>query len=83
MLVSRGELEEERPLVRVVIEDRAAGEADLLLEQRDCRAFVAMPGERPTRALQDLLPAGLQVLFGDLGHPLTLQNRTYVLYYWL
>ena len=79
MLVADGKLEEERPLVGEVVEDRATGEADLLLEPRNRGALVAVAGEGPAGALQDLLPAGLEMLFGDLRHGLTLQNRTYVL----
>src|SRR5436189_2679150 len=80
VLVLRRELEEERPLVGEVVEDRAPREADLLLEPGHRCALVAVAGERPAGALQDLLPAGLEMLVGDLRHRLTLQNRTYVLY---
>src|SRR5512133_3992349 len=79
VLVARRELEEEGPLVGEVVEDRASGEADLLLQESDGGALVAVLGEGPARAFEDLLAAGLQMGLGDLGHALTLQNRTYVL----
>src|SRR5689334_21765687 len=50
--VAPDEGEKERPLVGEVVEDRAAGEADLLLELRDRRTLVAVPGERPTGAVE-------------------------------
>src|SRR3954470_24997921 len=80
VLVTRGELEEERPLIREVVEDRAAREADLLLQPRNRRSLVAVARKRPPRPRENLLPAGLEVLFGDLRHSRTLQNRTSVLY---
>ena len=80
VLVTRRELEEERPLVREVVEDRAAREADLLLQPRDRRPLVAVARKRAAGPVENLLPAGLEMLFGDLRHPRTLQNRTSVLY---
>src|SRR5512133_246117 len=79
VLVARREFEEQRPLVREVVEDRAAREPDLLLQASDRGAVVAVAGERAARPVQDLLPPGLEMLCRDLRHGLTLQNRTYVL----
>src|SRR4029077_2903616 len=49
---------------------------------RDRRSLVAVARKRAAGPVENLLPAGLEMLFGDLRHPCTLQNRTYVLYYW-
>src|SRR5262245_4725571 len=77
--VALDEREEERPLVGVVVEDRAAREADLLLEPGHGGAVVAVAGECASGAVQDLLAARLEMGFGDLRHASTLQNRTSVL----
>src|SRR5262249_54002998 len=69
-LVLGREGDEELELVGVVVEDRAAREADLVLEPADGRALVAVPGERPPGAREDLLAAGLKVLFGAFRHGL-------------
>ena len=74
-----GELQEDRLLVREVVEDRAAREAGDLLEDRDGRSLVAVAREGLLGALQDLGAAALLVLVGDLRHIRTLQNRTDVL----
>src|SRR6266508_3465278 len=79
MLVAGGELEEDRPLVREVVEDCAPGQADLVFQPGYGRALVAVAGKRPPGALQDLFSARLEMLWGDLRHGPTLQNRTYVL----
>src|SRR6266545_4192104 len=78
-LVELGERPEELPLRREVVEDRAPREADLLLEPRDGRALVAPAGEAAAGAVEDLLPAGLEMGGTDLRHDSTLQNRTDVL----
>ena len=75
------QLDEEGVLAREVVEDRAAREADLLLQPRDGRALVAVLREAAAGAIEDLLAAALLVLCGDLRHIRTLQNRTDVLYY--
>ena len=49
-----GEREEQRLLVAEVVEDRAARQAGLGLEHLDGRALVAVPGERPPGAVEDL-----------------------------
>ena len=74
-----GELQEDRLLVREVVEDRAPGEARDLLEHRDGRSLVPVAREGLPGALQDLGAAALLVLVGDLRHIRTLQNRTDVL----
>ena len=73
------ELQEDRLLVREVVEDRPPGEARDLLEDRDGRPLVAVAGEGTLRGFQDLGAAALLVGVGDLRHAHTLQNRTDVL----
>src|SRR5581483_9217103 len=73
------ERDEEVELRGEVVEDRPAREADLRLEPGDRRAFVAEARERAAGAVEDLVPARLQMLLAHLRHPRTLQNRTDVL----
>ena len=73
------ELQEDRLLVREVVEDRAAREAGYLFEQGDGRPLVPVARERLLGALQDLGAAALLVGVRDLRHAHTLQNRTDVL----
>ena len=73
------ELEEDRLLVREVVEDRAPGEAGHLLESGHRRPLVPVARERLLGALQDLAAALLLVGLGDFRHTRTLQNRTDVL----
>ena len=73
------ELEEDRLLVREVVEDRAPGEAGHLLEGGHRCPLVPVARERLLGALQDLATALLLVGLGDLRHTRTLQNRTDVL----
>src|SRR5205085_9877654 len=60
-LVAGRELPEELPLRREVVEDRAAGEADLLLEPGDGRPLEAPACEAAAGAVEDLRPAGLEM----------------------
>jgi hypothetical protein len=62
-----------------VMEDRAAREAGLLLEPAHGRPVVAVLGECPAGALEDLGLAGVEMGLAHLGHIPTLQNRTDVL----
>src|SRR5204863_403131 len=64
--LAEGELEEQVVLVVEVVEDRAVGEADLLLEAGNGRSVEAPFGEGPLRPGQDLVPAGVHVLRGSL-----------------
>ena len=75
-----GEREEHRLLVAEVVEDRAARQAGLGLEHLDGGALVAVTGERPPGALEDLTATGGELLLGDLRHVRTVpSNRTSVL----
>ena len=74
------ELEEDRFLVREVVEDRTAGEPRRLLEASDGRALVAVAREAGSGRVENLAAPALLVLGRDLRHAGTLQNRTDVLY---
>ena len=63
-----GDGEEERVLVAEVVEDRAPGEAGLLLQPADGGALVAVPGEAGPRAGEDLLPARVELVLAYPGH---------------
>ena len=75
-----GELDEEVLLRAEVVEDRATGEADLLLEACDGRALVAVLGEAAASAGQDLLPPLGPALLGDLRHALALYKTVRTFY---
>src|SRR6266545_7367194 len=51
VLVASGELEEDRPLVREVVEDGAPGQADLVFQPGYRRALIAIAGKRPPGSL--------------------------------
>src|SRR5205814_3145080 len=70
LLVLLREREEEVELARVVVEDGAAREPDLVLEPHDGRALVAEFRERAARAVEDLPAASLHVLLRSLRHGL-------------
>src|SRR5439155_19700934 len=78
VVVVRRQLEEEILLGGEPVEDRAAGEPDLLLEPDHRRALVAVTPETPARAGQDVLPSSRFLFFRDLGHVRTYKTvRTY------
>ena len=66
--VPHRQLGEEILLGGEVVEDRAAREADRLLQPRDRRALVAVLRERTAGAGEDLLAAFSPALVGDLRH---------------
>ena len=63
-----GEREEQRVLVAEVVEDRAPGQADGLLEPAHGGALVAVRGEAGARAVEDLLPSRREPVRADAGH---------------
>lgn len=73
-----GQGEEQRVLVRKVVEDRPSGQPDLRLEQADGRAFVAMPREGATRPIEDAAAGLLEAICGHTRHPAIMQTvRSY------
>jgi hypothetical protein len=75
IVVTRCQLEEEVRLGGEPVEDRAAREADLLLQARNRRALVAVPGEAPSRAREDALAALLLRLLRELRHRLNFTKQ--------
>jgi hypothetical protein len=63
-----GEGEEERFLVAEVVEDRAPGQADDLLEPTHGGTLVAVRREAGARAVEDLLPSRREPVRADAGH---------------
>ena len=65
-----GQLEEQRVLVPEVVEDRAARQPDGLFEPPHGRLVVAVLGEAPPGAVEDLAATRRQMVVGDPGSEL-------------
>ena len=73
-----GKRQEQRVLVREVVEDRAPRHANLGLQEPDRRPLVAVAGESLPSSVQDAPTGRLKAVGGHAGHPPIMQTvRSY------